>query len=93
MQVQNGRERPVAFASRVLNDAEQGYSVCEKEALACLFACEHWHYYLYGRKFRLRTDHKPLTALLILKLTKSTLKCPVTKTVRDISTVILDCFF
>ncbi len=38
--------------------------MCEKEALACLFASEHWHYYLYGRKLRLRTDHKPLTALL-----------------------------
>ncbi len=64
LQLQDGVEKPVAFASRVLNSAEQGYSVCEKEALACLYACEHWHYYLYGRKFVLRTDHKALTTLL-----------------------------
>jgi hypothetical protein len=64
LQVRGNDELPVAFASRVLNSAEQGYSVCEKEALAGLFACEHWHYYLYGRRFVLRTDHKALTTLL-----------------------------
>ena len=64
LQEQGGVEKPVAYASRVLNQAERGYSVCEKEALACLFACEHWHYYLYARKFTLRTDHRSLTTLL-----------------------------
>jgi hypothetical protein len=64
LQVQDGVERPVAFASRVLNEHELGYSVSEKEALACIYACEHWHYYLYGRKFKLRTDHSVLTTLL-----------------------------
>jgi hypothetical protein len=61
LQVRGNDELPVAFASRVLNFAKQRYSVCEKEALAGLFACEHWHYYLYGRRFVLRTDHKALT--------------------------------
>jgi hypothetical protein len=64
LQVQEGQERPIAYASRVLNQAEIGYSVCEKEALAGLYALEHWHYYTYGRKIRLRTDHRALTALL-----------------------------
>ncbi len=64
LQVRDGVERPVAFASRVLHDAELNYSVSEKEALACIYACEHWHYYLYGRKFKLRTDHRALTVLL-----------------------------
>ena len=63
-QVQHGKERPIAFASRTLQPAERAYSVGEREALACIWACEHWHYYLYGRKFTLRTDHSALTTLL-----------------------------
>jgi hypothetical protein len=64
IQVQGGAERPVAYASRILRDAELNYSVYEKEALSCLFACEHFHYFLYGRKFVIRADHKALTTLL-----------------------------
>ena len=63
-QIIQGQERPVAFASRALSPAERGYSASEREALACIWACEHWHYYLYGRKFTLRTDHSALTTLL-----------------------------
>jgi RNase H-like domain found in reverse transcriptase len=47
--------------ARMLNDAEHRYSVGEKEALACLWTSEHWHFYLYGRPFVLRTDHQALT--------------------------------
>lgn len=63
-QLQNGIERPVAFASRAFNLTEQKYSVGEREALACVWACERWHVYLYGRKFTLRTDHQALSALM-----------------------------
>uniref|UniRef100_A0A674D150 ribonuclease H n=1 Tax=Salmo trutta TaxID=8032 RepID=A0A674D150_SALTR len=63
-QLQNGIERPVAFASRALSPTEQRYSVGEREALACVWACERWHLYLYGRLFTLRTDHQSLTTLL-----------------------------
>ena len=63
-QIQNGDERPIAFASRALSPAERGYSASEREALACIWACEHWHYYLYGRPFTLKTDHSALTTLL-----------------------------
>lgn len=63
-QVQAGVEKPIAFASRALSPTEQRYSVGEREALACIWACERWHLYLYGRAFTLRTDHQALTALL-----------------------------
>src|SRR5205085_11727686 len=63
-QIQNGTERPIAFASRTLSTAEKSYAATELEALACVWACEHWHHYLYGRKFTLRTDHQALTTLL-----------------------------
>jgi hypothetical protein len=59
-----GVERPIAFASRVLSPAERKYSASEREALACLWACERWHFFLYGRRFTLITDHQALKTLL-----------------------------
>lgn len=65
LQQQNGHElRTVAFASRSLSPAERKYSVGEREALACIWACERWHTYLWGRHFKIRTDHQALVSLL-----------------------------
>jgi transposase InsO family protein len=55
---------PVCFASHSLNQAQRNYATNEKEALACLWACEKWEKFLLGRHFTLRTDHRPLTFLL-----------------------------
>ena len=49
--------------SRTLSSAEQNYSQIEREALACIFGAIRFHQYLYGRKFILYTDHKPLLTL------------------------------
>lgn len=57
----DGAERVVAFASKSLSEAEAKYSTLELEALACVWAVERWHVYLWGRRFLLRTDHNPLT--------------------------------
>lgn len=50
----------VAYASRSLTDVQQRYSQTEREALACVWACERFHIYVYGAPFTLITDHKPL---------------------------------
>ena len=60
-------ERPVAYASRVLKEAERKYSVIEKELLAIVFGVKRFRYYLLGRKFTLYTDHNPLQHIGALK--------------------------
>ena len=59
----NGSERPVANMSKTLDDTQRKYSQIQKEALAIVFAQRKFHQFLYGRKFILVTDHKPLLAL------------------------------
>ena len=39
--------RVVAYASRSLSPVEQRYSQTKCEGLAVLFACEHFHLYIY----------------------------------------------
>lgn len=56
--------RPVAFASRTLAPNEVKYAQIEKELLAIVFACERFHFYLYGREFLVQSDHKPLESLM-----------------------------
>ena len=55
-----GNDHIVAYASRALTPVEQRYSQTEREALAILWACEHFHLYLYGSHFTVITDHTPL---------------------------------
>lgn len=60
VQDQQGEMVPVCYVSRSLTDCERRYSQTEREALALVWACERLHPYVYGRKFDLITDHKPL---------------------------------
>lgn len=56
----NGQNKPIAYASRSLTATERRYSQIEREALGCVWAVEHFRTYLWGGKFTLQTDHKPL---------------------------------
>ena len=61
--MEDGTERPIAYTSRTLNQAEQNYSQLEREALAIVSGVKKFHPYLYGRQFTIQSDHKPLSFL------------------------------
>ncbi|GBM92206.1 Retrovirus-related Pol polyprotein from transposon 297 [Araneus ventricosus] len=54
----------IAYFSKSLGKPERNYCVTRKELLAIVKSIEHFHHYLYGRKFLLRTDHASLGWLL-----------------------------
>lgn len=56
---------PVCYASKALNRTEQNYAQIEKELYACVFACEKFYMYIYGRhNVTIETDHKPLVNII-----------------------------
>ena len=51
---------PVAFYSHALNRAQANYCVTRKELLAMVSSVRHFHPYLHGQRFTVRTDHAAL---------------------------------
>ena len=58
---ENGKERVISYGSHSMNKHELGYCVTRKELLAIYYFVNHFKHYLYGKKFRVRTDHKAIT--------------------------------
>lgn len=59
--------RPVAYASRPLNKAEKNYPTIQKELVAIVWAIKYFRPYVFGRRFTIMTDHKPLVYLFSMK--------------------------
>ena len=53
----------ICYASRDLTKTEQNYHNLEREALGTIWGMEKFHYFLYGKKFTLETDQKPLVSI------------------------------
>ena len=53
----------LCYASRAPTKTEQNYQNLEKEALGTIWGMEKFHYFLYGNKFTLETDQKPLVSI------------------------------
>lgn len=58
--ISDRESKPIAFFSRSLTQAEKNYSQLDREALALVFGVKSCHQFVWGRKFMLETDHKPL---------------------------------
>lgn len=61
----DGLEKPVAYFSRKLSEAQQKKKAIYIESLAIREAIRYWRFWLIGRKFTVITDHKPLEHLNI----------------------------
>lgn len=56
--------RIIAYGNKSLKDCERRYCQTEKEALALVWAVEHFRMYLFGKdSFELVSDHKPLEVI------------------------------
>lgn len=66
-QKQEGKEKVIAFFSRVFSKTERNYCVTRRELLAIIDAIKFFRHYLLGRKFLIRTDHISLKWLMSFK--------------------------
>jgi len=66
-QVQEGKEKVIAYYSKVFSKTERNYCVTRKELLAAIDSTKFFHHYLYGRKFVIRTDHISLRWLMTFR--------------------------
>jgi len=66
-QKQNGVERIISYGSRTLSNVERRYAQTEREGLAIVWACEYFQRYLFGTRFEIRTDHKPLVHIFSVR--------------------------
>ena len=68
IQKHEGKDQPIAFASKSLTDAETRYANIEQELLAIVFACQRFSTYLLGRSFVAESDQKPLEMIAMKNL-------------------------
>ena len=55
--------KPIAFASKALTDAECRYANIERGMLTIVFGAERFCTYIYGWSFMIESDHKPLESI------------------------------
>ena len=66
-QKQDNSEKVVCYFSKSFSGPERKYCVTRRELLAIVMSIKHFHHYLYGRRFTVRTDHGALRWILNFK--------------------------
>lgn len=61
----DGKEKPVAYFSKKLNESQKRKKAIYLECLAIKEAVKYWQYWLIGKPFTVYSDHKPLENLNI----------------------------
>lgn len=61
----DGEEKPCAYFSKKLNNAQMKKKAIYLECLAIKEAVKYWQYWLIGKRFTVFTDHKPLEKMNI----------------------------
>ena len=75
-------KKPVYFASKALTETQRGYIAIEIKSLTVAWAVENFHHFLYVCHFILKTNQKPLEAILSKSLNQATpqLQCILIRT-------------
>ena len=63
-QFQDGQEQVIAYYSQTLSRPQKQYCISRRELVAVINAVQHFHHYLYGQHFTVRTHHAALKWLL-----------------------------
>ncbi|GBP30828.1 Retrovirus-related Pol polyprotein from transposon 17.6 [Eumeta japonica] len=56
----DGKDKPVAYFSKKLNEAQKRKKAIYLECLAIKEAVKYWQHWLIGKHFTIYSDHKPL---------------------------------
>ncbi|GFX83691.1 retrovirus-related Pol polyprotein from transposon opus [Trichonephila clavipes] len=75
---EKGKENPIAFFSKKLNETQTRWATIEREAYAVIEALKRFDSWIFGAKIQVISDHNPLTYLTSTtpqsaKLTRSAL--------------------
>jgi len=73
---------PITYINKALGLRQQVLSTCKREMLAILLAITKWKQYLWGRSFKIRTDHVSLKYLLDQKISSPSQHLWLTKLLR-----------
>ncbi len=63
----DGKEHPIMYTSKTLTQTQRNYSTIERELLAIIHAVKTFRPFVYGRHFKIITDHCPLSWILTAK--------------------------
>ena len=57
---ENGLDRPIAFASRKLNETQKAWATIEKESYPALWSLQKYRNWIFGADDTVHSDHNPL---------------------------------
>ena len=66
-QIQDDKEVVLAYSSKAMSKQERQYCVTRQELLSIVYHIKHFKVYLWGRHFKVRTDHSSLKYLVSFK--------------------------